>query len=134
MTFYINSKHFVFRTMDVLSTANDFSNVFSCCEPCTKNKRCKQAILVITFILMTFDLVTDWINWKQWSEVGGFSFYHLVFISRTMLLCATVVATVLFTTETFTIVIKLFRIHTVKTSDIENPFDEITSRSSRSRL
>ena len=32
--------------------------------------------------------------------------------------------TVLFTTETFTIVIKLFGIHTVNTSDIENPLDE----------
>ena len=73
---------------------------------------------------MTFDLVTDWINWKQWSEVGGYSFHHLIFISRTMLLCAAVVGTVLFTTETLTIVVKLLRIHTVKTSDIENPLDE----------
>ena len=44
--------------MDVLSTAHDFGNVFSCCEARTKNKRCKQVILVITFILLTFDLVT----------------------------------------------------------------------------
>ena len=120
----INSNHFLFRIMDLFSPAHDFGNVISCCETHTENKRCKQVILVITFILMTLDLVTVWINWKQWSKVGGYSFHHLIFISRTMLLCAAVVGTVLFTTETLTIVVKLFRIHTVKTSDIENPLDE----------
>ena len=64
---------FIFRIMEALSAAHDFGGVFSCCKPCTKNKRCKQIILVITFSLMTFDLITDWINWKQWSEVGGYN-------------------------------------------------------------
>ena len=110
--------------MDVLSTAHDFSNFFSCCETRTKNKRCRQVILVLTFILMTFDLATDWINWKQWSEVGGYNWHHLIFIFRTTFLCVVIVGTVIYTTETFTIVVKLFRIHTLETSDDENPSDE----------
>ena len=70
---------------------------------------------------MTFDLVTDWINWKQWSEVGGYSWYHLVFIYRTTFLCVAIVGTVLNATETFTIVVKLFRVQNEETNDIENP-------------
>ena len=119
-----NLKHFVFRTMDVLSMVHDFGNVFSCCERCTKNKRCKQTILVITFILMSFDLVTDWINWKLWLEVGGYSFHYLVFVFKTTFLCVAVVGTVIYTTETIVIVLKLFRIHRMETIDIENPSDE----------
>ena len=124
VAFYINLKRALFSTMDVLSTAHDFDNVFSCCEARTKNKRCKQVILVITFILLTFDLVTDWINWKQWSEVGPYSWHQFVFIYRTTFLCVAVVGTVLNTTEAITIVVKLFRIHTVKTIDIETPSDD----------
>ena len=73
---------------------------------------------------MTFDLVTDWINWKQWSEVGGYNWHHLIFIFRTTFLCVVVVGTVTYMTEAFTIVVKLFRIHTLETSDDENPSDE----------
>ena len=73
---------------------------------------------------MTFDLVTDWINWKQWSEVGGYNWHHLIFIFRTTFLCVFVVGTVTYMTEAFTIVVKLFRIHTLETSDDENPSDE----------
>ena len=73
---------------------------------------------------MTFDLVTDWINWKQWLEVGGYSFHYLVFVFKTTFLCVAVVGTVIFTTETIVIVLKLFRIHRMETSDIENPSDE----------
>ena len=120
VAFYINMKHVLFRTMDVLSTVHDFGNVLSCCEGHMKNKRCKQVILVITFILMTFDLVTDWINWKQWSEVGGYNWHHLVFIFRSSFLSVASTGTVLWITETITIVVKLFRIHR---SDSENMED-----------
>ena len=106
--------------MDVLSTAHDFGHVFSCCEGRMKNKRCKQVILVITFIVMTFDLVTDWINWKQWSDVGGYNWHHLVFIFRSAFLFVASTGTVLWITETIMIVVKLFRIHRVERCDSEN--------------
>ena len=46
-----------FSLIDAVSTVE---NTFTWCEPCIKN------VLIITFILVTFDLVTDWINWQQW--------------------------------------------------------------------
>ena len=73
---------------------------------------------------MTFDLVTDWINWKQWSEVGGYTGHHFIFMFRTTFLCVAVVGTVIYITETFTIVVKIFRIHKMETSDVENPSHE----------
>ena len=107
--------------MDVLSTAHDSGHVFSCCEGRMKNKRCKRVILMITFILMTFDLVTDWINWKQWSDVGGYNWHHLVFIFRSTFLFVA-------STGTIMIVVKLFRIHRIERSDSENLEDARRTR------
>ena len=106
--------------MEAVSTAQDLSNTFTCCEPCIKNARCRKAFLIITFILVTFDLVTDWINWKQWSQVGGYSFHHLVYIFTTAFLCVASVGTVLWTIETFIIVMKFYLIH----KSTKNPPDE----------
>ena len=55
-------------------------HIFSCCEPCVKNKRCKQIMLVVTFLLITFDTVTDWINWIEWIGLGGYDQYYFVSI------------------------------------------------------
>ena len=69
-------------------------------------------------MLMTFDLVTDWINWKQWSEVGGYYGHHLMFIFKTTFLCVASVGTILWIIETITIVIKLFWIHAIDAENI----------------
>ena len=69
---------------------------------------------------MTFDLVTDWINWKQWSEVGGYNWHHLVFIFRSSFLSVASAGTVLWITETIIIIVKLFSIHRIERSDIKN--------------
>ena len=102
--------------MEVLSTAQDLSHI---CQPCLKSKRWRKVILIVTFILITFDLVTDWINWKQWSEVGGFEQHRSVNIFTTTFLCVAVVGTLLWTIETLTIVVKLFWINKLKYNDAE---------------
>ena len=74
---------------------------------------------------MTFDLVTDWINWKQWSEVGGYNWYHVVYIFQTAFLCVASVGTAVWTMETITIIVKLFDLHKMGINITENPSDEI---------
>ena len=106
--------------MEALSTAQDLSNTITCCEPCIKNVRCRKVFLIITFILVTFDLVTDWINWNQWSEVGGYSAHQAIYIYTTTFLLAASFGTALWTIEIITIVIKLFGIHRMENDDIEN--------------
>ena len=93
--------------MDVLSTANDFGHTFLCCEPCAKRKWCRQVVLVVTFVLMTFDMVTDWVNWKQWADIGGYDRHHFVYIFQTSFLCVAGVGTLLWLFETLIIVVKL---------------------------
>ena len=80
--------------------------------------------MAITFILMTFDLVTDWINWKQWSEAGGYDLYHFVFIFTTAFLCVALVGTILWITETIAISVKLLGIIKRKSVDTNIHFDE----------
>ena len=96
--------------MEAVSTVDNLSHTFTCCEPCVKNYRCRKVIMAITFILMTFDLVTDWINWKQWSEAGGYDQYHFVFIFTTAFLCVALIGTTLWITETIAISLKLLGI------------------------
>ena len=74
---------------------------------------------------MTFDLVTDWINWKQWSEVGGYNWHHLVYIIQIAFLCVASVGTALWTIETITIILKLFDIHRMVNKEVENPSDKV---------
>ena len=92
--------------MEALSTAQDLSNTVTCCEPCLKNIRFRKVILIITFILATFDLITDWINWKQWSEVGGHAQHRYAYLFKTAFLFVVEVGKVLWIIEIAIIVVK----------------------------
>ena len=87
-------------------TLHEFGHMFSCCEPCVRNRRWKQMILIISFVLMTFDVVTDWLNWIEWKEVGGYDQYYFASIFQKIFLCVAAVGTGLWIVELFVIVKK----------------------------
>ena len=80
---------------------NSFDSILERFELCTKQELFKVGVRMISFILGTFDMVTDWINWKQWSFYGGYNLYHFVFIFQTTFLCAAVVGTILWAVEVY---------------------------------
>ena len=96
--------------MDALAL-HEVGHIFSCCEPCVKNKRYKQIILIISFVLMTFDMVTDWINYLEWSKVGGYDQYYFVSIFQKAFLCVAAVGTGLWIIEVFVIAKKFINIY-----------------------
>ena len=83
-------------------------NVFSQCDMLTKKELLKISFLITSFILGTVDLITDWINWKQWSSVGGYDQHYLMHIFQTTFLCAAVVGTILWTVELFLTIIRTY--------------------------
>ena len=85
---------------------HEVGHMFSCCEPCVRNKRCKQIIFVISFVLITVDVITDWLNWVQWSGVGGYDQYYFASIFETTFLCVAAVGTGLWVIEVLVIVKK----------------------------
>ena len=88
--------------MEAATTILDsFSGIFERFELCTKYKLFKVAVLVISFILGTVDMVTDWMNWKQWSFYGGYDQYYFMFIFQTTFLIAALVGTILWVIEVF---------------------------------
>ena len=91
--------------MDELAL-HEVGHIFSCCEPCVRNRRWKQIILVVTFLLMTFDMVTDWINYAEWSGVGGYDQYYFVSIFQKGFLCVAAVGTGLWIIEFFVLIKK----------------------------
>ena len=96
--------------MDALAL-REVGHMFSCCEPCVRNRRCKQVILIISFVLMTFDMVTDWLNWIQWSGVGGYDQYYFVSIFERLFLCVAAVGTGLWIIQIFVIIKKWINIY-----------------------
>ena len=70
---------------------------------------------------MIFDLVTNWITWKHWSEVGGYNWHHMVYIFQSAFLGVALVGTFLYIIETITIIVKLFDIHRMGINDANNP-------------
>ena len=86
---------------------HEVGHMFSCCKPCVRNKRCKQIILLISFLLITVDVVTDWISWAEWSKVGGYDQYYFVSIFQKAFLCVAAVGTGLWIIEVF-IITKMF--------------------------
>ena len=70
------------------------------------NVRCKQVVLTTTFLLMTFNMVTDWFNWKQWSVLGGYNEYEFFHIFSTAFLVVAAVGTILWALKTVVIVAK----------------------------
>ena len=81
-------------------------SIFSLCGLCTEKQRLKIVVLIVSFILETVDMVTDWMNWNQWRYVGGYNLYHFVFIFRTTFLCAAAMGTFLWTIEVILIIHK----------------------------
>ena len=68
--------------------------------------RCKRVVPIITFLLMTFDMVTDWFNWKQWSVLEGYNEYEFFHIFATAFLVVAAVGTILWVLKTVAIVAK----------------------------
>ena len=93
-----------------------------------KNKRCKQIILIISFTLLTFDMVTDWINWAEWSKVGGYDQYYFASIFQKIFLCVAAVGTGLWIIEVFVIFkkwINIYRKPLIRNGSMDqNDFDE----------
>ena len=100
----------VSTTMEALPPLHEVGQVFSCCELCVENKRCHLIILVVTFVLMTFDMITDWINWIEWYGIGGYDQYFFASMFETVFLCVAAVGTGLWIMEVFLIVKKLINI------------------------
>ena len=100
----------VSTTMDGLPPLHEVGQVFSCCELCVENKRCHLIILVVTFVLMTFDMITDWINWIEWYGIGGYDQYFFASMFETVFLCVAAVGTGLWIMEVCLIVKKLINI------------------------
>ena len=50
-----------------------FDSVLGCFELCTKHELLKIGVIIISLILGTIDMVTDWINLIQWRSVGGYA-------------------------------------------------------------
>ena len=81
-------------------------NVFSQCDVPTKKELLKIIFLIINFILGTVDMVTDWMNGKQWNSAGGYDQHYLNNIYTTTFLCAAIVGTILWTVELFLMIIR----------------------------
>ena len=75
------------------------ASTFSQCGMCTKKEQLRIGVLIISFILGTVDMVTDWINYIQWSSVGGYDQYYFAFIFQTTFLCAAVAGSILWAIE-----------------------------------
>ena len=92
--------------MDALPPLHEVGSVFSCCELCTENTRCHWIILAITFVLMTFDMITDWINWIEWYGIGGYDQYFFASAFETIFLCVAAVGSGLWIIEVIVIIKK----------------------------
>ena len=71
------------------------ASTFSQCRICNKKEQLKIVVLIISFILGTVDMVTDWTNYIQWSSVGGYDQHYFVYIFQITFLCAAVAGTIL---------------------------------------
>ena len=80
------------------------ASTFSQCGICSKKEQLKIGVLIISFILGTVDMVTDWINYIQWSSVGGYDQHYFVNIFKTTFLCAVVAGTILWTIDLILII------------------------------
>ena len=74
----------------------------------TKKEQLKIGVLLISFILGTVDMVTDWINWNQWRSIGGYDQYHFIFIFQTVFLCSAAAGTFLWIIEVFLIIYRSY--------------------------
>ena len=81
-------------------------SVFSQCDIPTKQELLKISFLIISFILGTVDMVTDWINWKQWISFGGYDQHYLMYIFQTTFFCVAVLGTILWIVEVFLMIIR----------------------------
>ena len=83
------------------------------------NSRCKGVLIAITFWLTTFDVLTDWLIWKQWAVLGGYNQYEFFHVFDTGFLAVAVVGTTLWTLKVVIIVSKFPEIpHKNDTNDL----------------
>ena len=82
----------------------------------TKDIRCRKVIR-ISALLMTFDMVTDWMNWKQWAELGGYSNYYFIEMYQKPFLFVAIVGTVLWIIEGTLMMTKAVKFYSSKTTE-----------------
>ena len=107
------------------------------CGICTKKKQLKIGVLIVSFILGTVDMVTDWINWNQWTSVGGYDQFHFIFIFQIAFLCATAAGTFLWTIEVILMIHRscgLFQKGLNQSKEEPNLNEEYTNKSKCSSL
>ena len=56
-------------------------------------------------------MITDWINWAEWSKVGGYDQYYFASIFQKIFLCVAAVGTGLLIIEVFVIIKKWINIY-----------------------
>ena len=83
-------------TGDILDSC---ASILSQCELCSKTELFKIGVLIVSFILGTFDIVTDWMNWKQSNPVRGNDLHYFLNIFQIAFLCTAIVGTFLWTME-----------------------------------
>ena len=60
-----------------------------------ENSRRKRVVFAVTFLLTTFDVLTDWLNWKQWAVLGGYNQYEFFHVFDIGFLAVAAVGTIL---------------------------------------
>ena len=93
--------------MEATTALSDgIASIFSLCGLCTEKQRLQIVVPIVSYILETVDMVTDWMNWNQWRSVGGYNLYHFVFIFQTTFLRAAAMGTLLWTIQVILIIHK----------------------------
>ncbi len=68
--------------------------IVNCAECCLKESKGKLVVAVITFVLQTIDVITDWVNWKNWHLVVNREAHHslgrYVAVFRVVAICSSV--------------------------------------------
>ena len=83
-------------TGDILDSC---ASILSQCELCSQMELLKIGVFIVIFILGTFDIVTNWMNWKQWNSVEGFDLHYFLNIFQIAFLCTAIVGTFLWAIE-----------------------------------
>ena len=75
------------------------ASILSQCELCSQMELLKIGVFIVIFILGTFDIVTNWMNWKPWNSVEGFDLHYFLNIFQIAFLCTAIVGTFLWAIE-----------------------------------
>ena len=101
-----------------------------------RNFWCKQVVVAVTFLLTTFNVVTDWLNWKQRSVLGGYNLYEVFHIFSTAFLAVAVAGTILLILKIVAIAFKYLwvpRQDNANDIDLSDPEEETAKTDAQNR-